>query len=298
MEALEALDITGWQRAFSAKIQAQAADALESGRLIYAPRLHFELAESERRFLSPECLDGKSKNVSLRPGTGTLDGAGCRGADYVELSGMLQRYSDHTSDLLKALLPGWAAYIRRGFTSFRPAQIAGRATAWRSDDTRLHVDAFPSRPLQGLQILRVFSNINPQTSRTWRIGEGFEAVAARFLPQIRRPLPGSSLALYLLRRVKRRRTEYDHFMLGIHDRMKADADYQSQAPKAQLAFPPGATWACFTDRVSHAALSGQFVLEQTFYLLVNAMQYPQRTPLRVLERLLGRALVPAARVPE
>ena len=87
-------------------------------------------------------------------------------------------------------------------------------------------------------------------------------------------------------------------MLGIHDRMKADADYQSQAPKAQLAFPPGATWACFTDRVSHAALSGQFVLEQTFYLLVNAMQYPQRTPLRVLERLLGRALVPAARVPE
>jgi hypothetical protein len=40
------------------------------------------------------------------------------------------------------------------------------------------------------------------------------------------------------------------------------------------------------------------VLEQTFYLLVKAMLYPQRTPLRVLERLLGRELVPAARVQE
>jgi hypothetical protein len=298
MGALEPLDITGWRVALSPKIQAQAADALESGRLIYAPGLHFELAESEHRFLSPEYLDAKSKNVSLRPGTGILDGASCRGADYGELRGMLQRYSDQTSELLKALLPGWTAYIRRGFTSFRPAQIAGRATTWQSDDTRLHVDAFPSRPLQGLQILRVFTNVNPQTPRIWRIGEAFEAVAARFLPLIRRPLPGSSLALYLMRRVKRRRTEYDHFMLGIHDRMKADAEYQSHVPKTQIAFPPGATWACFTDRVSHAAVSGQFVLEQTFYLLVNAMMYPQRTPLRVLERLLGRALVPAARVQE
>ena len=290
MEALEPLDITGWQRAFSPKIQAQAADALEGGRLIYAPQLHFELAESERRFLSPEYLGSKSKNVSLRPGTGRLDGACCRGADYDELSGMLQRYSDQTSDLLKALLPGWAAHIRRGFTSFRPAQIAGRATTWRNDDTRLHVDAFPWRPLQGLQILRVFTNVNPEASRTWRIGETFEAVAAKFVPQIRRPLPGSSLTLYLLRRVKRRRTEYDHFMLGIHDRMKADATYQLEVPQVELTIPPGTTWACYTDSVSHAAMSGQFAFEQTFYLPVSAMKDPERAPLRVLERLVGRPL--------
>jgi hypothetical protein len=296
MGVLEPLDVTSWQSVSSQQIQSKAEDALESGRLIYAPRLHFDLSASERRFLSPEYLEGKSKNVSLRPGTAVLDGARCHGADHEELCSMLRRYSSQATDLLKALLPGWTAYIRAGFTSFRPAQIAGRATTWQSDDTRLHVDAFPSRPLEGLQILRVFTNVNPQTPRIWRVGETFEAVAAKFLPQIPRPLPGSSLALYLLRRVKRRRTEYDHFMLGIHDRMKSDADYQSRAPQTQLAFPPGATWACFTDRVSHAAISGQFVLEQTFYLLVNAMKYPQRTPLRVLERLLGRALVPSERV--
>ncbi|MGH8443681.1 MAG: Kdo hydroxylase family protein, partial [Solimonas sp.] len=34
-----------------------------------------------------------------------------------------------------------------------------------------------------------------------------------------------------------------------------------------------------------------FMLEQTFYVPVAALQYPERSPLRVLEKLAGRALV-------
>ena len=30
------------------------------------------------------------------------------------------------------------------FTFFRPAEVAGRLTTWRKDDTRLHIDAFPA----------------------------------------------------------------------------------------------------------------------------------------------------------
>jgi hypothetical protein len=41
----------------------------------------------------------------------------------------------------------------------------------------------------------------------------------------------------------------------------------------------------FTDQVSHAAMSGQYQLEQTFYLPVAAMIDESRSPLRVLERL-------------
>jgi hypothetical protein len=40
----------------------------------------------------------------------------------------------------------------------------------------------------------------------------------------------------------------------------------------------------------HAALSGQFVLEQTFHLDVEAMAEPWRAPIRVLESMTGRAL--------
>ncbi len=290
MEILESLNITSWQGPFSSDIVAKAADALETGRLLYAPQLPFELSEGERRFLSPDCLDGKSKNVSFRPDSGVLKGTRCQGDERDELLGMLRRYYCQASDLLKALCPGYGNHLKPGFASFRPAEIAGRTTSWRHDDTRLHVDAFPSRPMQGLRILRVFTNVNPQMPRVWRVGERFEQAAANFLPGIKPPRPGTASLLYWLRIVKGRRTAYDHYMLGIHDRMKADEAYQSQVAQTQLAIPPGTTWICYTDSVSHAAMSGQFAFEQTFYLPVSAMKDPERSPLRVLARLVGRAL--------
>jgi len=291
MEVLEPLDITSWQGPFSPEIVAKAADALETGKLLYAPQLPFEVSEAERRFLSPDCLDGKSKNVSFRPDSGALKGTRCQGPEREDLLGMLQRYYNCASDLLKALCPGYGNHLTPGFTSFRPAEIAGRTTSWRHDDTRLHVDAFPSRPMQGLRILRVFTNVNPRMPRVWRVGEEFEQAAAGFLPAINPPRPGASSLLYWLRIVKGRRTEYDHYMLGIHDRMKADEGYQTRVLQMQLAIPPGTTWACYTDSVSHAAMSGQFAFEQTFYLPVSAMKDAERSPLRVLERLVGHTLV-------
>lgn len=124
----------------------------------------------------------------------------------------------------------------------------------------------------------------------WRVGDAFENVAKTFLPKIGSALPGSAWVLQLLHVTKSRRTAYDHLMLGIHDRMKADEAYQRDCPQQALAIPAGATWACFTDSVSHAAMRGQFAFEQTFYLPVEAMRDGSRSPLRVLERLTGKRL--------
>ena len=44
--------------------------------------------------------------------------------------------------------------------------------------------------------------------------------------------------------------------------MKADTEYAA-APQSRLEFPPIHGMA-FTDQVSHAAMAGQFQLEQTF----------------------------------
>ncbi len=43
----------------------------------------------------------------------------------------------------------------------------------------------------------------------------------------------------------------------------------------------------------HAAVSGQFMLEQTIHLPVSALYDAGRSPLAILERLTGRALAPA-----
>jgi hypothetical protein len=79
-------------------------------------------------------------------------------------------------------------------------------------------------------------------------------------------------------------------MLQLHDRMKEDSAYQMSAPQMPFDFPAGSAWMAFTDQVSHAAMSGQYQLEQTFLLPVSVMLDDQRSPLRVLERLKGRAL--------
>ena len=285
MRVLEEIGITDWSEAVPG-----VAEALETGKVLFAPQLHFELSKAELQFLSPACLDGKSKNVSYRPASGALGGAS-RNVDQGSLTAMLRRYFENAFALMEALCPEYRGNLSPGFTSFRPAEIDGRSTSWRKDDTRLHVDAFPSRPLRGLRIIRVFSNVNPSAPRIWRVGDHFENVAKTFLPKIALQFPGSAWLLEALHVTKTRRTGYDHLMLGIHDRMKADENYQRDCPQVPLAIPAGASWACFTDSVSHAAMRGQFAFEQTFYLPVDAMHNPSRAPLRVLERLTGKRLV-------
>lgn len=167
----------------------------------------------------------------------------------------------------------------------------GSPSSWRKDDTRLHVDAFPSNPMQGTRLLRVFCNINPNGEpRTWRVGEPFEAHAKRYLPQIARPLPSSAWLLEKTGITKRRRTEYDHLMLQLHDRAKADAEFQNESPQALVEFAPGTTWVVFSDQVLHAAVGGQHMMEQTFYLAVADQQQPEASPRGTLERLLSREL--------
>ena len=290
MEALEQLDLRGWTGPLPGELTDRAERALEAGKIVYAPRLRFELSESEQRFLSPQYLNGKSKNISFNPATEALGGTSCEGADRQELAAMLRRFFSHAAGLVRALCPRYQEGLKPGLASFRPAEIAGRASSWRKDDTRLHIDAFPSRPNQGKRILRLFTNVNPAAARIWRAGEPFDDAAKRFLPAVRPPMPGSLWLLKHLHITKGERSLYDHFMLGIHDAMKADQRYQAEVPQLEIAFPAGTTWACFTDAVSHAAMSGQHAFEQTFYLPVEAMRDPSRAPLRVLEAQLGRPL--------
>src|SRR5204863_7461063 len=133
------------------------------------------------------------------------------------LHAMIARFAAAASGLVEQLLPDYASHIQRARTSFRPAAASGRALSARKDDTRLHVDAFPSRPNRGERILRVFCNVNPAgDERVWRVGERFEAMAEHFLPRVRSMRRFEAASLAALRVTKGRRSEYDHLMLGLH----------------------------------------------------------------------------------
>ena len=288
---LEELALDAWNPVLTAAAQAAAIGALEAGRILYLPRLRFALMPHEHRFLSAEWSDGDSKNINLRGGGRGLRGARGGKDDLALLQAMMERFSSHCRTLIGALLPHYAPHLTLGSTSYRPCEVAGRKSSFRKDDARLHTDAFPSNPTGGARVLRVFTNINPDGKpRAWRVGEPFADMAARFLPRARRAWPGEARLLRALRVTKRSRSEYDHLMLQLHDGVKADVDYQRRAPQEQIDFPIGTTWIMFSDQVLHAAMSGQFAMEETLMLPVNGMRAPESSPLRVLERMTGHRL--------
>jgi hypothetical protein len=79
-------------------------------------------------------------------------------------------------------------------------------------------------------------------------------------------------------------------MLSLHDAAKRDEDYQRRAPHSVVEFPPGSCWLVYTDMVLHAALAGEFALEQTFHFDVAKMGAPDKAPIRVLEKITGKRL--------
>ena len=289
MTAIATLDLTNWGQAPTPDAQQTAVLTLEGGGVLVLPHLAFNLRPDEVRFLSPQWSDGRAKNISF-------DGRALKGArgtaeELTALQAMVMRFATGAANLVAALFPRYAPYVRSARTSFRPQPATGRAVSWRKDDSRLHIDAFPSRPNRGERILRVFCNVNRTEDRVWRVGEDFAVMARQLLPRVRRPWPGAPALLSLLRVTKGARSDYDHLMLGLHDRAKEDMAYQRDCAQQVVRFAPGTTWLCFSDQVMHAAVSGQYMLEQTINLPVAALYDAATAPLAVLERLTGRTLV-------
>lgn len=265
--------------------------ALEAGKVLYFPALGFAPLPAEARLFTPAMRDPASRNISLDAGA-RLTGAAGDAPTQAALAAMMMRFRSQAQALIAALCPAYVDALRCGCTSFRPARIETRAQSWRADDRRLHVDAFPSRPNRGERLLRVFANVNPDgVARVWRVGEPFEQVARRFLPRAKRYSRMRAQGLHALGVTKSLRSEYDHLMLQLHDAMKADLDYQQHAPQQAMAFPSGSTWVCFSDQASHAAMSGQYLLELTMQLPPGRQYDTTASPLAILSRLTGRVLV-------
>ena len=265
--------------------------ALEAGKVLYFPRLGFELLPGERALLTPSVLSPDVRNISL-DANGRLKGVAGDEPMQQAVAAMVGRFRAQAQQLIHGLLPHYTPALRLAPTSYRPAQVETRVQSWRADDRRLHVDSFPSRPNYGERILRVFTNVNPEGApRTWRVGEPFEAVAKRFLPRAKPYSRWQARLLRALRVTKSFRSEYDHLMLQLHDGMKSDLAYQKDAPQETVNFPAGSVWVCFSDQTSHAVMAGQYMLEQTLHLPAARQYNPDSSPLAILSRLTGRNLV-------
>ena len=265
--------------------------AVEAGKVLYFPRLGFDVQPQEKALLREDMLSPKSRNVSLGA-DGVLKGAGGSAAEQAQLAAMVARFRQQALQLVDALLPEYHGHTRIAPTSFRPRQVETRVQSVRADDQRMHVDAFPSRPTYGERLLRVFANVNPaDVPRVWRVGESFETVARHFLPKAKPYSLWQAKLLNAVKATKSLRSEYDHYMLQLHDLMKFDDAYQKNGTQVTMPFPPGCLWVCYSDQATHAVMSGQFMMEQTLYLPAGHEVDPTSSPLAILTRLMGRPLV-------
>jgi hypothetical protein len=272
---------------------------LEEGNILFFEKTPFELPQDEVQFLlgQKQSAAGYHKNIAYRPLSDRLTGyAQARNSDKEWLQAIMQRYSQRVVGFTQQLLPPYSGSLAVDFASFRPQQEAGRQIRLRARNDLLHVDSFPTRPSNGNRILRVFTNINPTEPRVWVTGETFDNLVARFAGVGGMPLPrgiasGPRNVLARLARVARlhslARSPYDDWMLRFHHFLKANQEFQDMCSRTQWEFPPQATWLVFTDMVSHAVLSGQFALEQTFIVSKHALVLPEKAPVRVLERIAG-----------
>jgi hypothetical protein len=297
----------GWMPGVNADARAREYCAmLERGEIVYFADCPYDFPAADREFLlsiKQSSFSGH-KNISYRPTQDLLRGAAESGTDEARrLHEIMRKFSAEVTGFLGKFLSPYADKWQMDFASYRPLEEENRGLPLHKRNDLAHVDAFPSRPTFGGRILRCFININPTRPRIWEITDPFETIAKKYADDCglkkyaaAAKSPGAALMRNfapLLKTIGVKgadRSAYDRFMLRFHDYLKENTDYQEKYPKQRLEFPPGAVWMVYTDTVPHAVMSGQFALEQTYIVPLNAMVAPKMAPISVLEEMCGTPL--------
>lgn len=282
--------------------------ALEMGDILYFPTTPFLFADEDRDFLLTQRQVDASyhKNISYRPAEDRLKGVDAQSdSDRGRTHEVMRRYSRSAIAFMTAFLPRYAGAWKIDYASFRPHEEQGRKIARRARNDLIHVDSFPTRPSYGDRLLRIFTNINPERPRIWATSDNFAALARVYARRAGLPFTrggrwsglrgGATRMLSRLGLPIVHRPEYDRFMLRFHNFLKENEEFQYNCRKDSWTFPPGSAWMVFTDAASHACLSGQYALEQTFIVSHDSLAYPDESPLSILEQMTGFALAPARR---
>jgi 3-deoxy-D-manno-oct-2-ulosonic acid (Kdo) hydroxylase len=273
---------------------------LEVGHIIFLPSSPIVIPPEDRELLLGRKQSGSAyhKNIAYRPLEERITGLDeSEQQEAAELGRILREYSRRSAEFLSRFLSPYGGKWNLDFASFRPIEEKGRPARLHARNDLLHFDSFPTRPTNGARILRFFTNINPAQSRVWLTAQTFEAFGPRMARASGLLSSFKSAPLRAIRSLARavhlpgaNRPPYDDFMHRCHNAMKEDADFQKDTPKQRWEFPPDSSWMVFTDCVSHAVLSGQYALEQTFLVPQSALVEPRRSPLAILETLAGHSL--------
>ena len=280
------------------------AEHLERGAILAFPEGVLPLpGEDDLEFLRVEL--GKLislKNISYHPKGDYLSGIKANAPSRERTRRILREHNARVSELLRRALPAYANDWHAGKVNFRPLQERGRALSRHSSNELVHVDAFASGATHGGRTLRFFTNIHPTEPRVWKSVGLFPELLDEFgrdagiLPLGPRGLRESAFdhartgvlrtltKLGIPQALTVDSSPYDRAMKRMHDTLKDNDAFQAdEARNAFFEFPPFSSWMVLTDMVSHACVSGQHALVNTWTVPRASLVLPECAPYAVIE---------------
>jgi hypothetical protein len=282
------------------------SDALENGRIVCFPECPIDLPSPEDlEFLRQEMPKHlSSKNISFHPEADKI--IGIKGSREVveRAQRILKEQNTRVQAFLKRVIPALAQDWMVGTASFRPLQERGRDLAAHASNELVHVDAGAYGATHGDGIIRFFVNVNPVEDRVWVTKGAFSDLYQRFgskagilpenganghamdegaLDRLRTSV-ANGLAAVVPSAKFLDSSPYDRAMRRFHNFMKDTPEFQSTSEGHQeFRFKPFWAWMVFTDRVSHACLSGQHAFADTFVVRLGSCRLPGIAPINILK---------------
>jgi len=281
-------------------------DALERGEIVLFPRCPIELPDAADLGFLREGLTGslRNKNISYHPEIDSIPGMKAAPELVARAQRILKQHAGRVELFLQRMMPTLTRDWTVGTSSFRPIQEKGRGLSAHASNELVHFDAGAYGRTNGDRILRFFVNVNPVEDRVWATRGAFPEVYARFgrsaqvTPEMRRRASLAPGALDRLRTGVLRAvaaaglpqamlvdsSPYDRTMRKFHNFMKDEPSFRDDtSSQEEIRFPPFSAWMVLTDMVSHASLSGQYALVNTFLLRLANCRLPHLAPYRILE---------------
>jgi hypothetical protein len=282
------------------------SDALEKGKIVCFPECPIDLPGPEDLdFLRQEMPKHlSSKNISYHPEADKI--IGIKGSREVidRAQRILKESNVRVQAFLKKAIPALTKDWMVGTASFRPLQEKGRDLPAHASNELVHVDAGAYGATHGDGIIRFFVNANPTEDRVWVTKGAFPELYRRCGSQAGvTPANGANGLAMNESVLDRLRTSvsnglsalvpsakfldsspYDRAMRRFHNYMKDTPAFQSTPEGHQeFRFKPFQAWMVFTDRVSHACISGQHAFADTFVIRLASCRLPEMAPINILK---------------
>jgi len=279
------------------------SDELENGRIVCFPDCPIDLpSPDDLEFMRQEMPKHlASKNISFHPEAGKIIGIKGDRAVVERTERILKEHNRRVQAFLTRMMPTLTRGWQVGTASFRPLQEKGRDLPAHASNELVHVDAGAYGATHGDGIIRFFVNVNPSEDRVWVTKGSFSDLYKRYGDVAGvAPRNGADMAEGALDKLRTGLTHglaavvpaarlldsspYDRAMRRFHNFMKDTPSFQSETEgHREFRFKPFQAWMVFTDRVSHACLSGQHAFVDTFVVRLGSCRLPQMAPINILK---------------